>query len=256
MSAVLFDVTNHVATITLNRPENLNTLGDELREELIAAWERVKEDDDIRVAVITGAGKHFCAGMDIKAAAQRAKEGTLNYPPDRTDRRQNYLPADVQKPVIAAVNGAAAGGGLGIVLACDIIIASEDAIFISPFAARGTLSIPILTMLIRKVPVGWANWMNFSGARVDAQSALRVGLVNEVLPKEELVNRALEMAELIAKNSKATLLAIKEKTAQVVDHTVSYARQEEGPYQKAQVELGEAAEGFIAFVEKRQAQFS
>ena len=255
MSTVLLTVDNHIATVTLNRPEALNALNMELRRDLAAAFHRVKEDDEIRLAIVTGAGRAFCAGLDMKEAAQQTQQGESRSPEEGATVRGGYLPLDVHKPLIAAVNGAAAGGGLGIALACDILIAAEEALFTSPFAVRGTMSAPILSLLMRKAPPGWATWMSMSGVRVDAQAALRVGLVNEVLPKEELLGRAYEMGERIAGNSYAAVLAIKEKMRQVLEVTMHEAVTVDGPLAQALAARGEAREGFAAFTEKRRAQF-
>lgn len=256
MSTVLLDVDKHIATVTLNRPEALNTMNDELRAELLTTWDRLRNDDDIRVCIVTGAGRAFCAGLDMKEAAARVQEGG---PAQRRESSRLYgghYPYDIPKPVIAAINGAAAGGGLGIALACDILIAAEEAVFVAPFAMRGTMSNPIITLLGKKVSYGWAAWMSFSGVRVDAPTALRIGLVNEVLAKDALMDRATEMAERIAGNSFAALQAIKEKLQQINEHTMDTALREDGPWVTAFVERAEAAEGFVAFAEKRRPQFS
>lgn len=255
MSTVLFTVENAIATVTLNRPEALNALNTELRQELAQAWNRVNEDDSIRVGIVTGAGRAFCAGLDVKEAAQRARQDRTFAPGGAATASAGFEAMPVHKPLIAAVNGAAAGGGLGIALSCDILLAAEGAVFTAPFVARGTANPLTVALLVKKVPVGWAMWIALSGARVDAQTALRIGLVNEVLPQEALLDRAHEMAERIVANSYVAVLATKEKMRQALERTVAEALTQEGPFARALREQSEAKEGFTAFAEKRRAQF-
>lgn len=255
MSTVLLTVEKHIATVTLNRPDALNAMNDEMRPELAAAWDRIKHDDDIRAGIVTGAGRAFCAGMDIKEAAGRVREGGSAVRRETRTLTGGYMPYDIPKPMIAAVNGAAAGGGMGIALSCDILIAAEEAVFLAPFAKLGTMSNPIVTLLAKKVSPGWSAWMNYSGVRVDAATALRIGLVNEVLAKDDLMDRAYEMAERIAANSYPALLALKEKLRQVLEHTMDAAANEDGPLAAAFAERPDASEGFVAFAEKRRPQF-
>ncbi len=256
MNTVKLDVQDHIALITLNRPEALNAFNSEMRREMAELWRQVEHNDDIRIGIVTGEGKAFCAGMDIKERAQQIQEGL---PRDRdvapdTATSVFYSARECSKPLIAAVNGAAAGGGLGLVLACDFAIAAEGAVFILSLAARGAFNPTILGLLATKVPMGWASWMAFSAARVDAQTALRIGLVNEVHPLEAIVDRAYEMAERILSTSYVSVLASKEKLRQVSE-IVQQAMAAEGPYARAFNENSEAAEGFTAFAEKRRAQF-
>lgn len=256
MNTVKLDVQDHVALITLNRPEALNAFNTEMRREMVELWRIVEEDDDIRVGIVTGEGKAFCAGMDIKERAQQIQEGVPREANVATEGYTSvfYSARECSKPLIAAVNGAAAGGGLGLALACDFAIAAENAVFILSLAARGAFNPTILGLLATKVPMGWASWMAFSAARIDAQTAFRMGLVNEVLPQEQLVDRAYEMAERILTTSYVSVLASKEKLRQVSD-MVQQAMAAEGPYAKAFNDNSESAEGFTAFAEKRRAQF-
>ncbi|MBI2887811.1 MAG: enoyl-CoA hydratase/isomerase family protein [Chloroflexi bacterium] len=256
MNTVLFTVENGIATVTMNRPEALNALNLELRQDLAESWRRINEDDEIRVAIVTGAGRAFCAGMDVKEAAQRMQQGgPAPGGGDQGGGGAGYDAMNVFKPILAAVNGAAAGGGLGIALSCDILIAAEGTIFTCPFVARGTLNPLTTTMLMKKVPPGWAMWMALSGSRVDAHTALRIGLVNEVVPQAELLDRAYEMAERIVANSYVAVLATKEKMRLAMEQTMAQALAEDGVFARAWRNRSEAKEGFSAFAEKRRAQF-
>ena len=256
MNTVDLEVSDHIALITLNRPDALNAFNAEMRREMAELWQRIETDDDIRVGIVTGAGKAFCAGMDIKERAAAIQEGAqrgVNVAPE-PQTSVFYSARECSKPLIAAVNGAAAGGGLGLALACDFAIAAEEAVFILSLAARGAFNATILGLLATKVPMGWASWMAFSAARIDAQTAHRMGLVLEVMPKTDLVDRAYEMAERILGASYPSVQASKEKLRQI-SQLVQQAVAIEGPHAKAFNANTESAEGFTAFAEKRKAQF-
>ena len=229
MSTVLLTVENHIATVTLNRPESLNAVNQEMREEIVQTWTRVREDDDIRVCILTGAGRAFCAGFDIKETVARLQAGGSITSGRRASLQDDFLPYSIPKPTIAAVNGAAAGGGLGLALACDILMAAEEAVFLAPFAVRSIMNNAIIGLLAKKAAYGWAAWMNLSSERMDAQSALRMGLVNEVAPRHLLLDRAQEMATRIAGNSLPSLRGIKEKLQQVMEQTMHTGLSEDGP---------------------------
>ena len=161
----------------------------------------------------------------------------------------------LSQPLIAAIDGAAAGGGLGLALCCDILIAAEGTIFSAPFVARGAFEQNTISLLMKKAPPGWAMWLALSGARLDAETALRIGLINEIVPRDDLMERAYELAERLVANSYIAVLAAKEKMRQVLDGTLHDALTTEGPRARSFREANESREGFSAFSEKRQAQF-
>ena len=256
MNTVLLEVQDHIATITLNRPGALNAFNTEMRREMAELWREVEQNDDIRVGIVTGAGKAFCAGMDIKERAEQIREGTqreANVAPEGYTS-VFYSARECSKPLIAAVNGAAAGGGLGLMLACDFAIAAESAVFILSLAARGAFNPTILGLLATKVPMGWASWMAFSATRVDAPTAQRIGLINEMLPSDGLLDRAYEMAERVLGTSYISVMASKEKLRQISD-VMQQALVADGPRAQAFNDQSESAEGFTAFAEKRVARF-
>src|SRR6185295_16634017 len=198
---LLYDVKDGIATLTLNRPERLNALGDTLREDLHDAVMRASEDDQVRVMIVTGAGKGFCSGGDVKAMNERKTQGGERpigekVAPGR-DRTVLAL-RDTPKPVIAAVNGAAAGAGMNLALACDIRLASTSARFAQAFVRRGlhpdwggTYFLP------RVVGMAKACEMIFTGEMIDAQTALGLGIVSAVHPPEELMPATYEIARKI-----------------------------------------------------------
>ena len=186
---ILLNQTDHVATLTLNRPERMNAFGGRMRQELVESLEAVRANADIRVVVITGAGKAFCTGGDLQEFADGtvqalSKQATSNRPPMC---KAVLAIHEMEKPVIAAVNGVAAGGGCNLALACDIRIASETARFAQVFTRRGLHpDWGGIYFLPRLVGYAKAAELIMSGEIVDAAEALRLGLVNRVVPADEL----------------------------------------------------------------------
>ena len=179
---------NHITTITLNRPEILNALDGEIEEELGQAIQEVRYDDDVRVLVLTGAGRGFCSGREqAKIPEGNVPTGPppVLYGPQRPWTNSTdlwYLP----KPVIAAVNGPAIGGGMSLALSCDIIAASENATFGEFFIRRAMIASGYTTWLLPRIigPLK-AKQMLFFGDLIDAKEAERIGLVNYVFPADE-----------------------------------------------------------------------
>ena len=199
---LLYEMKDGVATLTLNRPERLNALGDTLRDDLQDAVTRASDDPEVRVMIVTGAGKGFCSGGDVKAMSERKESGSgrplmEKVAPGR-DRTVLAL-RDAPKPVIAAVNGAAAGAGMNLALGCDIRLASTAAKFSQAFVKRGlhpdwggTYFLP------RIVGMAKACELIFTGAVIDAAEALRLGIVSQVVEPEELLPAAQALARAIA----------------------------------------------------------
>lgn len=195
---------DHVALITLNRPEARNAYSDELKRLLLEALDEAETDDSVRTLVLTGAGKAFSAGGDIKAMADRSGMFAGDPPELRTQYRYGLQAVtrrfdSFEKPVIAAINGAAIGAGLGLALNCDIRICSERARLGATFAKVGLIPGDGSGYLLTRI-VGFAKALELVlTARVlDAEDAHRIGLVNEVVPRDEVLKRALEVATEIA----------------------------------------------------------
>ncbi|MCW2914342.1 MAG: putative enoyl-CoA hydratase/isomerase [Actinomycetia bacterium] len=199
-STVLFDVDHHVATITLNRPDRLNAFNQTMTTEMAEIWQRVRDDDDIRVAVLRASGdRAFCAGLDLAEGPWWNDENVWNQrdPGTLLGPKQHR----VWKPVIAAVHGMAAGGGMYFINEADIVICSEDATFFDPHANGGMVSaLEPVGMLRRGVPLGdvlrWA--LAGNEERITAATALRLGLVTEVVGRDELWKAARTLADEIA----------------------------------------------------------
>lgn len=205
---VILEKENRVATLTLNRPEKMNAFDAEMQAEIYAALNEATDDQDIRAVILTGAGKGFCTGADVSYLEKQGERRTV--PPSTMGniiRGEGSNPTivlkmrNMQKPIIGAINGMAVGGGLCLALGCDIRIASENAKFSMIFVKRGvgaeaggTFTLP------RLVGVARAAELMFTGDIIDAREAERIGLVNRVVPHEELMTAAKELATRIAQN--------------------------------------------------------
>lgn len=200
-TTIELDVSDHIATITLNRPERLNSFTETMAAEMTAVWTMVRETDDVHVAVLQANGERaFCTGLDIKEGTWWTEDNIWN----QADPGSFLGPKHhkVWKPVIVAVHGMCAGGGQYFVNDADIVICSEDATFFDPHANGGIVSaLEPIGLLYRGVPLGdvlrWALMGNEE--RIGAETALRLGLVSEVVATGELRSRARQIAEGIAK---------------------------------------------------------
>lgn len=246
--AVRYERFDNVALITLDRPGSLNAMNEALTRELREAWDRFLAEDDAYVAVVTGAGRAFCAGMDMKGAAEALRTGR--------PMQMTPLPSaeQISKPAIAAVNGACAGGGVSIMLSCDIAIASEDALFVLPFVARGRSGVSVAARVARRTSINAALYMALTASRINAATALRFGLVHEVLPQPDVLPRALELAEKIAGHSQVAARAMKRH----LHGLATLEPDETGNITAAEtdlVESGDLLEGTLAFDEKRRPRY-
>ncbi len=201
--SVLYEKKGSVAVITLNRPEKLNALNSQMNKDLKCAFREAKEDPEVRAIVLTGAGRGFCSGADISDFA-----GGVTLEDFKKMTEEGIVPetiitpydlVDVPKPIIAAVNGVAVGFGTNVLLNCDIIIASEAASFGEFFIRmallpdmNGSLLLPML------VGIHKAKELIFTGDRINAQEALRIGLVNKVVPADQLMSTVMELANRLA----------------------------------------------------------
>jgi len=208
--AIDFELNEGVALITINRPERSNALDAEHYAALSDAWKRVRDDAAINVAVITGAGeKTFCAGADLKSWVGREVELAELWLTQQGQLLNRGL--EIWKPVIAAVNGACVGGGMTLLLATDIRVAAENAVFSLAEVRRGIIAANGGTQrIMQQLPYAIAMEMLLTGDKIDAATALRWGLINKVVPQNGLRDAALEYAHRIAKNAPLALQAAKE----------------------------------------------
>jgi E-phenylitaconyl-CoA hydratase len=249
-------VENGVATLTLNRPEALNAIDPETRKELNQAWARIRDDDDIRVAILTGAGeKSFCTGSDLKKTMP-PKEGFAELMFGRAESDHLLAGMNTDKPLICAINGYAMGGGLELALACDIRIASQNAQFAlsevrigSIPGAGGTQRLP------RAIGISSAMLLLLTGDRMDAQEALRVGLVSKVVAPEDLLPTAQAIATRIATNAPLSVRAIKRLVYQGMDMPLEAGIDHERFAFGLLRDTEDRIEGRIAFQQKRPPQY-
>ncbi|RME76925.1 MAG: hypothetical protein D6785_13205 [Planctomycetota bacterium] len=260
MTRVIFEKQGPIAILTLNRPEARNAIDPEMRKELITAWTQFRDDEDLWVAIITGTGeKAFCAGADLKRMGEfyslnpHKRREKLEKEPGLGGITRN-LP--IWKPIIAAINGAALGGGLELALSCDIRIASENAILGLPEVkwgimpgAGGTQRLP------RLIPLAKAMEMVFTGKTITAKEALELGLVNEVVPLSKLMETTLEMAKKICENGPLAVRAAKEAMIRGLDLNLEEALRLEQFLAEPIRQSEDAKEGIQAFKEKRKPNF-
>ncbi len=186
---------DYIATITLNRQDSLNALNNQMVDELSDAFAAEDRDDTTRVIVITGAGRAFCSGADLKEDRSRGKSDVMHTFADRV-----FAVFDINKPVIASINGVAAGGGCTMTLSCDIRIASDTARFQLPFTRLGVCTeLGSKYLLPRLVGMGKASELVLTSKMIDAFEAKEIGLVNQVVPLGDLAKATYEMASSIAK---------------------------------------------------------
>ncbi|QJF53039.1 enoyl-CoA hydratase [Roseobacter ponti] len=250
---IIFDVDNHVATITLNRPDALNALNDELMRELAEALKDAQENEKVRCIIITGSEKAFAAGADVAMMKDKtfvdAFSGDLFTP--ETDQIMR-----VRKPIIAAVSGYALGGGCELAMMCDFIICSESAKFGQPEVNLGVVAgIGGTQRLTRLVGKSKAMDMNLTGRFMDAEEAERSGLVSRVVPGKKLMEEAQNAAQKIAEKSSVSVMVIKEAVNRSYEVPLSEGLLFERRMFHALFATEDQSEGMSAFLEKREAQF-
>jgi 2-(1,2-epoxy-1,2-dihydrophenyl)acetyl-CoA isomerase len=252
---ILTTIPHGVLTITLNRPDALNAFTVEMKEGLLAAFKDAARNKDVRVVILTGAGRAFSAGQDLKERAG----------PDVNDLgaelRQRYNPIilamrRLEKPVIGAINGVAAGAGISIAIACDILIASDKASFMEAFGRVGLVpDTGSSWFLPRLVGAARAAEMMFTADSIDAATAERIGLVNRVVGADELMDEANALAARLAQAAPIALALAKRALNRALNSTLDDALEFEAQLQSIAGRSADHKEGVAAFVEKRPAKF-
>ena len=266
MSDLLYEKRDGIAILTINRPEQRNALSPEAMVRLASAWTDFRDDDSLRVAILTGAGDTaFCAGGDLArlmplftGARQAEDEWDRRLMEDVANVMSTALlrPFELYKPIIAAINGYAVGGGMEILQSTDIRIASREASFGLSEAQRGL--VPgggSMVRLPRQIPYCKAMEILMTGDRISAEEAHRIGFVNEVVAKQELMPRALEFAERLARNAPLALRAIKEAVIRTNGLPLEEAYRIEHEIAASVMRSKDAREGPKAFMEKREPVF-
>lgn len=253
---VSYETDGHVAIITLNRPEAMNAMNKALRTELGAAQAKAETDDQVRVVVLTGSGRAFSSGTDLKEFIGSASEhGAFD------NSIRDYKPlvdgvAKSNKIYIAAINGFAGGVALGLALGSDLAVMADDATIFSPFIGIGL------------VPDGGASWFYLhhlgykrafaamaEGTRLDAQTCLDAGMVNKVVPAAELRTEAVAWAQSLAEKAPLALQSLKKIMRDATHSTQEQTARVESEYQMMMANTEDSREGIMAFVQKRKPDF-
>lgn len=253
-ATIVLETIDAVARITLNRPQQLNALNDELMDELGAALLALDADERIAAIIITGSEKAFAAGADIKVMASLDFETA--YMNNFITRNWDTM-ASVRKPIIAAVAGFALGGGCELALACDTIVAADNAQFGQPEIKLGIIPGAGGTQrLTRAIGKAKAMDMILTGRMMDAAEAERAGLVSRVVPLAELAETALKMANTIAAHGRLSTLMAKEAVNVAQEQSLSAGLQFERRGFHSLFATADQKEGMAAFIEKRKAVFT
>ena len=256
---IRLEITEEIATLTLNRPGSLNALDNETLAELASLFLNLGEREDFRVFLLTGAGKAFCAGGDIRGQTTR-----FDWPRDRHRDRLRAIHfgvvkalAALEKPTVALVNGVAAGGGLSLALACDLRIAGESARFGAGFR-RVALAVDmgLSHLLPRAVGVAKSFEMLYTGELLDAAEALRVGLVNRVVEDGSLQAEGMSLARSIASGPPLAMRCVKQALQRGVVSDLDAALELEADLQSLCLDSKDHREGVHAFLEKRKPAFT
>ena len=253
---ILYDLVDGVATLTFNRPEVRNAFNDAMAEEVQTVLKNAERDENVRCVVVTGAGQGFCAGQDL--AALRDRGGEVSF---REHLQKTYHPIvtklrTIEKPIIAAINGAAAGAGWGIALACDIRYASDTAKFRWAFSSIGLAPDSGTSFFLpRSIGLGRALELAYTNDILDANGALALGLVNKIFPSDQLLPAALELARKLAQAPTRGLGL----TKRAMNHALNAGLDESLDYEAHLQEIAgrtiDHHEGVQAFLEKRAPKF-
>ncbi|MBI4507813.1 MAG: enoyl-CoA hydratase/isomerase family protein [Chloroflexi bacterium] len=240
---VLYEKRDRVAYVTLNRPESLNAFNHEMMQDLLAVWEDYNADDNLWVAILSGTGRAFCSGADIKAGRVGG--------PERHIPTLAFGPIEVLKPIICAIHGYCLGEGFTTALACDIRVAADDARIGYPHPSHGFMTIGGNVRLPRMTFPGWARYLVLTAEVIGPDEAHRLGLVHHVVPRAELLDKANELAERVLQNSPLALWYSKEAQERGLrmsfPEAVAYARHMAVKLSQSE----DLQEGVRAFIDKR-----
>jgi len=257
---LLYEKKDGVAVITLNRPEVLNALNRQMNIDLKRAFKAAKEDGEVRAISLTGSGRGFCSGADIKDFAAGATLEDFKRMIEKGEEIKELISPydliDIEKPIIAAVNGVAVGFGMNVCLNCDIIIASENASF-GEFFIRMALIPDMNGSLLLPMFVGLnkAKELIFTGERIDAKEAERIGLVNKVVPSDELMPTAMELAKKLAEGPPLAIGTAKRLIHEGFRELFHEMLRKEVLYQAQLYASEDHMEAAMAFLEKRKPVF-
>lgn len=252
MSEVHIDIQDFVAVVTLDRPP-VNATGLALRKEITATFDALGDRDDVRAIILTGAGRSFCAGADVKERTTLTGEPGEYSALNRIVREMFYSLLECPKPVVAAVNGHALGAGMALALCCDILVASEDAIFGMPEIDVGLAG--GVKYLDRHLPPSKLRRMLLTGQRVPAAEMYRMGVLEACVPADRLMDEARGIAREIAAKSPVSVRMLKESFNMVENLSLRDGYRLEQNMTRAMSRTEDAQEAQRAFVEKRKPVF-
>lgn len=253
---IKYEINEGWIEITLNRPDKLNSFIRPMAKELQLAFEQAEDHEDIRCVILTGAGRAFCAGQDLSEVLERNGEPLGN------TVRHSYNPIilairELEKPVICAVNGTAAGAGANIALACDFVLAAESAVFVQSFSKIGLIPDSGGTFFLpRLVGLSRATSMAMLGEKVTSQEALDLGMIYKRFPDDQLLNEARQLAKRLAKLPTRGLGLIKQGLNESLGNDLRTQLKLEADLQTEAGKTRDYIEGVQAFVEKRKPKFT
>jgi 2-(1,2-epoxy-1,2-dihydrophenyl)acetyl-CoA isomerase len=259
---VLLERKDGVATLTLNAPEKLNALGSRLLDELSAALDTCATDPDLRAAILTGAGRGFCAGADLSGGGIRGASAEERHESLRRTMEESFNPVikklvDLPVPTIAAVNGVAAGGGYGVALACDLVIAAESAEFVLVFTPQLGIIPDLGTSWHAPRTLGRARAMAaaFFGDRMSARDAVQAGLIWKCVPDAMLMSEVGAVVEKLKRGPTKAYPVVRRVFDAASTQTLHEQLDLEAREQPALLATEDFLEGVIAFIEKRKPEF-
>jgi enoyl-CoA hydratase/carnithine racemase len=265
-SSLLVDVHDHVAVVTMNRPDRLNALNGALRSETLEVVAALKDDDEVRALVLTGAGRGFCAGVDL-GGGDRARAAATDGPPQSQNQRLDELGwvgrqalafFGFDKPTIAAVNGVAAGAGMSLALACDVRVGSPASRFRTVFLERNLSPDSGMSWFLPRI-IGYSRAADliFSSRDVDGDEAYRLGLLDRLVPEQDVVAQAVQLAAQMAALPPLAMRSAK----RVLQHNLDVDLEDGLRYEMAGLAYArkarnDAQEAFRSFAEKRPGVFT
>jgi 2-(1,2-epoxy-1,2-dihydrophenyl)acetyl-CoA isomerase len=261
---IIYEVSDHVATLTFNFPEKLNAMDSIMSQELYDVLPKVQADSSVRVLLITGAGRGFCSGADVRQFRPDSHEErefndrgqTYYQQPSPSSPVPRFMHDTVRKPVVSAINGIAAGAGYGMAMASDIRIASTNASFSHVYLRRALIPSAELWYLQHLVGVGMARHLLFTNKDIDAEEAYRIGLVTQLSEPEKLMDDARELAADIASGPPVATQWAKVLMDRALDLSYDDAQYLSGLARGLSQPAGEFGEGVRSFLEKRAPEFT
>jgi 2-(1,2-epoxy-1,2-dihydrophenyl)acetyl-CoA isomerase len=252
---IIYEKRGHVAGVTFNFPEKLNAMDRIMNQELHEIFPEIQRDSSVRVVLLTGAGRGFCSGADVRAFRPDSHQDTTAGPGEQV-YLPRYMHDTVKKPVISAINGIAAGAGYGMAMASDIRIASKSASFSHVYLRRALIPSAELWWLQRLVGISNARHLLFTNKDIDAEEAYRIGLISQLCEPDELMDEAWALAEEVAAGPPVATQWAKVLMDKALDLNYDDTQYLSGLARAHSQPAGEFGEGVRSFLEKRMPEFT